>query len=104
MPKMLFGKHWTNQCTSEDKKTPKKNKSSKTPWYLVPPVAGTTHLRHCDAQHNWCTDCTPPSWRCHKLGDEHKKFMYCHKHKNTTTALLAAMETDTVAGITVTEE
>eukprot|EP00957_Ditylum_brightwellii_P142839 10883564-Ditylum_brightwellii.AAC.1 len=42
--KCMLDKHWTNQCSSEEKKAPKKADSSKTPWHLVPPDAGTTHI------------------------------------------------------------
>eukprot|EP00957_Ditylum_brightwellii_P123583 9422082-Ditylum_brightwellii.AAC.1 len=72
---MQFENHWTNKCTSEDKNTLKKNDSN----------------------------CNPPSWRCHKPVDEHKKLMDCHKCKKEIASLLAAMETHTVAGIVVTE-
>eukprot|EP00957_Ditylum_brightwellii_P164398 12515806-Ditylum_brightwellii.AAC.1 len=77
-------KYWTNQCTSEDEKTPKKKNVSKTPCYLVSLLAGTTQLKHCGTWHNWYIDCTLPSWRCYKPDDEQKKFMDCHDHKKAT--------------------
>eukprot|EP00957_Ditylum_brightwellii_P003877 294857-Ditylum_brightwellii.AAC.1 len=103
-PKFGLDKHWTNQCTSEEKKTPKKDTSGKTPWYLVPQPAGTTHLKYCDVWHNWCMNCNPPSWICHKPGDEYKKFVDHCKYKKATASTLAAVEIDTVAGIAVTED
>eukprot|EP00957_Ditylum_brightwellii_P005993 453891-Ditylum_brightwellii.AAC.1 len=79
---------------------------SKTPWYLVPPTAGVTQLKHQDIWHTWCTDCTSPSWRCHTLGDEHKKFVDHHKCKKATilTATLATMESNTAATLTATHD
>eukprot|EP00957_Ditylum_brightwellii_P201573 15326270-Ditylum_brightwellii.AAC.1 len=88
----------------KDKKTPKKN-ASKSQWTLVPQAGGVTCLKHQDEWYNWCTDCTPPSWRCHKLGVKHKKFVHhqtCKKKEDTATAAtLAATESNTAAILAV---
>eukprot|EP00957_Ditylum_brightwellii_P193724 14752145-Ditylum_brightwellii.AAC.1 len=69
-PKCGSDKHFTNQCTLEDK-------------YLVSPDA----------------DCSPSFWKHHILGDEHNKFVEHHKTKKATMSQLAATESNTVAGI-----
>eukprot|EP00957_Ditylum_brightwellii_P013587 1024663-Ditylum_brightwellii.AAC.1 len=56
----------------------------------VPPDTRMTHLKHCNAWHNRC--------------DKHKKFVEHHKEKKATTTQLEDMESNTVAGIAVTED
>eukprot|EP00957_Ditylum_brightwellii_P052617 3989586-Ditylum_brightwellii.AAC.1 len=73
--KCSLDKHGTNQCTAEEKKTPPMDNYGEIPWYLIPPAACTTYLKHHDAWHNLCMDCNPPSLRLHKPGDKHKMFV-----------------------------
>eukprot|EP00957_Ditylum_brightwellii_P052787 4002190-Ditylum_brightwellii.AAC.1 len=48
-------------------------------------------------------DYSSPSWRHHKPGDEHNKFVEHYKKKKATVVQLAAVESNTVVGIAVTE-
>eukprot|EP00957_Ditylum_brightwellii_P085652 6515601-Ditylum_brightwellii.AAC.1 len=86
-------KHWTNQCTSEETITPKKIDSGKTPWYLTPPPAGVTCLKHQEAWHKWYTDYTPPSWRHPKLGQSSSKVIATQHIPNTMKDTIGIFKT-----------